>query len=982
MKHKINADEILKALPAKYYVLDLNSRIIVQSNDPDVEIGKSKCFQHFYNNNPCGESENCLCNQALKSGKSSFVIEKGTGTDKRFHKAGVSVLDNTHLLISIEDATEEFRSKKELKINSKRLERAERLADFGYWEFNIDEEVMIASTGAAKIYGAPSLHFSLEVAQKIPQKKYRKKLDKALKDLINQRKPYNEKFQIKRPTDGEIRYIHSIAEYREDKRMVFGVIHDITENEIIQNALVESENNLKHLFRHMNSGFAIHKIITNKEGKPIDYIFLDVNDKFEEITGLKRQDILNKRLLKVLPNMEKFWIERYGEVALTGEPVTFSDYLSQFKKHFEIAAYSPKKNYFAVTFTDVSARVESENALTESLADLKMAQQFAKIGNWKYFPHRGKIYLSDQVFSILEKDVSDDIVDISEYRNYFSKQDIEEISRTVNKALTDNSSFELKMPIKLSGKKIKWVEIIGQPPGNTMKKGGELVLPGTIQDITTSKNAEEELNTTNKLLRTVIDNIPDAIYMKDTMYRKLIANRGDMVNCGVKNIADIIGKSDYDIYPKEVADIYTDDDRRVIESGETIVNREEILPSKGKDRIILTSKFPLKNNKGQIIGLVGIGRDITQLKENQARLNLLQQTIQQIPLSVVITNKKGEIEFVNPVFSQITGYEYDEVIGKKSNILKSGLWDRQFYKRLWKTISSGKSWHGEFYNRKKDGSFYWESSVIAPVFDERGEIEHYVAVKEDITEKKQMFEDLRIAKERAEESSRLKSIFLTNLSHEIRTPLNGVLGFSNLICSGVSDPQKLEYYGEIVESSARRLTKVIEDIIDMSVLQTSNMSFEYTEFDVNDVLGELFELYKDFYNNRLSEIEFTMRPCNDRKTIIRSEKSRFKQTLRNVIDNAFKFTKNGFVRFGCLNSDDKELVLFVEDSGIGIDKNKLGVIFEPFRQVEEGDTRKYEGSGLGLAISAAIMEKLGGSIEVESRKGKGSVFYLKFNKQE
>ncbi|QGY43654.1 PAS domain S-box protein [Maribellus comscasis] len=981
MKDKTSAGEILKALPVTYYVINYDSKKIIQSNDPNVAVNKSICCEYLcFNDNACEKPETCVCYKALETGKSGCIIEKGNSNNKEFYSAEFSPLDKKHLVVSVKNVTDEFLTKKELKINTKRLNRAERLADFGSWEFSVDDKIMIASDGAVKIYGARSNQFSLEEAQNFPLKKYRKELNKALKDLINLAKPYNIKFEIKRPTDSKIRRIHSIAEYREDKRMVFGVIHDITEAEEAQKALGESENNLKHLFKNMNSGFAYHKIITDKSGKPIDYIFLDVNSKFEEIIGLKRQEILNRRVLDILPNTEKFWIERYGRVALTGKPDNFSEYGSLTGKYFEVSAYSPKKNYFAITFTDISKRVQSEIDLKESLEDLRMAQKYAKIGNWKYNRKTEEIQWSEQIFEILEREPSLGVIKPIEVSKYLSEKDIKELGAAVTRALVNNKASELQVRIILPGNKTKWAEIICQPEKTDNQKSKGQIIQGTIQDITESKNAEEELNTTNKLLRTVIDNIPDAIYMKDTQYRKLIANKGDAIHCGVDDISEIIGKSDYDIYPKEIADIYTEDDRRVIEKGETIINREELLPSGDKNRIILTSKFPLKNDNDKIIGLVGIGRDITELKENQKKLDLFQYIIYQTPLSVMITGTNGEIEYVNPGFTNATGYKSEEVIGKDPGFLKSGFTEPSHYKELWNSICSGKTWYGEFHNKKKDGTYFWENAVIAPVFDDKEKIIHFVAIKEDITEKKQIIEDLKIAKEKAEESNRLKSNFLTNLSHEIRTPLNGILGFSNLICSGTADAGRLKYYGEIVEASGRRLTKVIEDIIDMSMLQSNQLKFEISEFDLGDVLEELYNSYRESYKSKLTDIEFSLKSLKIENFVVKSDRLRVKQALNNIIENAFKFTEKGFIKFGYFNFDDETVTLFVEDSGIGIEENKSKIIFEAFRQGEEGDSRKYEGSGLGLTISNAIMEKLGGGVEFESKKGGSSIFYLKFKK--
>ena len=165
------------------------------------------------------------------------------------------------------------------------------------------------------------------------------------------------------------------------------------------------------------------------------------------------------------------------------------------------------------------------------------------------------------------------------------------------------------------------------------------------------------------------------------------------------------------------------------------------------------------------------------------------------------------------------------------------------------------------------------------------------------------------------------------------------------------------------------------------MLQSNQVQINCSEFNVNEVLEELFDLYKDLHKNRLSGIGFNLKLVKNGKDFwVKSDKTKMRQVLRYCLDNSFKFTNNGFIRFGYFDSDDKQITLFVEDTGIGIDKDKSEIIFEPFRQGEEGDSRKYEGSGLGLSISTAIMDKIGGSIDLESEKGKGSVFYLKFRK--
>lgn len=975
---QLQPDVLLNALPLKYYVIDLLTKRIVKSNDESIKEKSGSCYKMIFNKDvPCEVWGNkCLCQQMLeKNSRPEFVVDTGHGVDKRYYKSNISVLKKDLIMVNYIDITEQVNSGKELKINSKRLLRAQKLANFGYWEFSIDDQVVHASSGAVDIYGVGGSPVSLHEIQKIPLQKYRKVLDRKLLELIKHDKPYNVKFEIKKPDTGEIRFIHSIAEYRKDKRMVFGVLHDITEQEKSQKALVESENNFQLLFQNMNSAFAYHQIVTDDNGRPVDYIFLDVNSKFEKLTNLKREDIIGKSVLEVMPEIEPFWIERYGQVALTGESLKFTDYSQAIDRYFEIAAYSPKTGFFAVTFTDVSDRIKSEKALDESLQNLKMAQRIAKIGNWYFDPATNKMFWSDEVFKIFERNPGLGSFNQHELKNTFGEDNFKQFFRSGKIAHTQGTPFIHQFNISLPNGNKKWIEIICQPEHEKGQDGYRL--RGTIQDINESKLAEVELDNSNKLLRTVIENIPDAIYMKDKNYRKLVANKADAMHCGMENISEMIGKSDYDFYPKEIADMYIADDKQVMETGRAVINREEILPFNDKFRWVLTSKIPLIADDNSVYGIVGIGRDITEIKEQQSKLKLLQQTIEQSPITVVITDTTGKIEYVNPEFERTTGYTREEAIGNNPRILKSGEQSEAYYKNLWNTIRSGKNWYGEFHNRRKDGTMYWESAVISPIYNERNELKQFVAIKEDVTRMKQIISELEIAKEKAEESDRLKTIFLANMSHEIRTPLNGILGFSNIICSGLTDKDKLQKYGKIIENSGKRLMTVIDDIIDISMIQSNQLKIENERFNINELLEELYLVYKTQNSVKLQNIDFEVELCASKEHgIIVSDKNRVFQIYKNLLDNAFKFTEKGLIKFGCCEAGDQMLKLYVKDTGIGIAKEKTKVIFESFRQGEEGDSRKYDGSGLGLAIISGIIEKMGGNIEVQSELNNGSVFYV------
>lgn len=973
--------EILESFPAKYYVINKDTKKILQTNDGKIDSG-STCHDYLFNKpTACTQRKNkCRCETLTYCGEEiEFVTEQRGEKASRFIKTKMVLVTDDTVIASLTDVTETINTEKKLEINNQRLHDAEKLAKFGYWEYNLLENKMYASEGAKSIYGWSKKEFTLEEIRQCAIPAYRAKLNLAFYNTIENNAPYNIQFEVQRMSDKETRRIHSIGEYNPDKQIVFGVIHDITDTWKAQRQLKESENNLNLLFENMNSAFAFHEIITDENGTPIDYRYLNVNTKFEEIIGVKRETILGKTFTEVFPGIDHSWIERYGKVALNGESISFTAHWELLDKHLQISAYSSRKGYFAEVFNDVSDIVKSEKALHESLSDLNFTQHIAKIGSWKYDPATKTPSWSKETDRIFEGALLPGLA-INQSLEDLVNDNLSDFRKLIDEAIATGKSFDYVLKPRFPNEE-KWLEIICQPEENRGPEGH--TLRGSVQDITEAKKTENELRQTNQLLRTLINNIPDAIYMKDIGLRKIIANQGDAINCGFNEVDEILGKTDVELYPEDVAKAYMEDDKKVIEKNVPIINREELLPGNNNPRWILTSKIPLKDNDNKMVGLVGIGRDITDLKLHQLKLGLLQQTIEQIPLTVVITDTDGNIEYVNPGFTLSTGYTIEEAIGKNPRILQSGNHPKSYYTEIWETILSGKNWYGEFHNKRKDGSLFWESVVIAPICNESGEIKNFVAIKEDVTEKKQLIRELQVAKEQAEESDRLKTLFLANMSHEIRTPLNGILGFSSLVCSGNHDEDKLHYFGEIIENSGQRLLTVIDDIIDIAMIQSNQLKLNFETFSINHLLKELYFLYANQYKTKLQKIAFDVEYCkNESENWVYSDKNRVFQILKNLLENAFKFTKTGFIKLACSEADNDQLTISVEDTGIGIQESKLDIIFQSFRQAEEGNSRKYEGTGLGLAIVSGIVEKLDGEIHVNSTFGKGTSFYVTLPRNE
>jgi PAS domain S-box-containing protein len=348
------------------------------------------------------------------------------------------------------------------------------------------------------------------------------------------------------------------------------------------------------------------------------------------------------------------------------------------------------------------------------------------------------------------------------------------------------------------------------------------------------------------------------------------------------------------------------------------------------------------------------------------------RAVEQSSVSVIITNREGVIEYVNPFFTELTDYSFEEAKGKKPNILKSGHQSTAFYQDLWDIMLSGNDWEGEMLNKKKTGELFWEKAIISSIVNNDGVITNFVAIKEDITERKKMLEELIAAKEKAEKSDRLKTAFLQNISHEIRTPLNGILGFGELL-SGMDFPsEKAREMLKHVRQSSKRLTETITDYIDMASVVSGTMEVHKKEFPLQPLIEEVIIDVKTMCEEKKIGLK-TVLPKQCAGIRLFSDSELIRKTIKILLDNSLKFTSQGEIICGC-RVIPEYLEFYLQDTGVGITDDKLEMIFEMFSQADISNTRGYEGSGLGLSIARGLVNLLGGSISVTSERGKGSSF--------
>jgi len=479
----------------------------------------------------------------------------------------------------------------------------------------------------------------------------------------------------------------------------------------------------------------------------------------------------------------------------------------------------------------------------------------------------------------------------------------------------------------------------------------------------------------------------------------------------------------------------------------------------------------------------------------------LKAAVEQSANSIVITNVTGDIEYVNPKFTEVSGYTFKEVLGQNPRVLNSGKQDRAFYKEMWDIISRGNEWSGELINKHKNGSVFWEYATISPIKNDNGEIVNYLAIKEDISEKrkseellseqKNLFEvmfntitdgiiitdkerkillankgvqntfgyspnellgkktevfyaenkdyeakgsvifsdnapvksnlyvtqykgkdgqvfpgetfgtkllntrgewignlgiirdvserinfinDISDAKEQAEHSSLLKTEFLNNMSHEIRTPLNGILGFSEMLYNPDLSIEKRNNFLKIINNCGQQLLHIIDDILEISSLETHQVKVILEEVCLNDLMFEVFSIFDIKAKENKIPIYFN-KGLTDRQSIIRIDSLKLNKIISNLVENALKYTNNGFIEFG-YTLQNQEIEIYVKDTGIGIDKVYHQTIFDRFAQVEKDIAMKTGGLGLGLSIVKENVELLGGKISLNSSLESGTTFYV------
>jgi PAS domain S-box-containing protein len=503
--------------------------------------------------------------------------------------------------------------------------------------------------------------------------------------------------------------------------------------------------------------------------------------------------------------------------------------------------------------------------------------------------------------------------------------------------------------------------------------GGKEYSCGFARDISDRKASAEEMRLRLEQLRQIIDLVPSYIFAKDIDGKFLLAN---------KALADVFGLSPQEIQGKKDSDYgaskeqikwYRKNDLEVIKKGTPLfIPEEQVLRKDGTLGWFQTVKIPYKHPGYDKPAILGVATEITERKEVEDELRKSEERFRKLfeshsAVKLLIDPESGSIIDANKAAAEFYGWSVPKL--KKMRITDISVNPEEEILKNMRLVMKTSSASFEATHKLAKGSFRDVEIFASKINIDNRDYLH--SIIHDITDKKKILKYLVTAKEKAEESDKIKTAFLHNISHEIRTPMNAIVGFSSLLDSPELSEEARKQYTSIIFQSSNQLLSIITDIVDISNIETGHVKIAKEAVLIN----RLIEKIHDQYSLRADESKLTLRyilPKGTDKLKILSDETKLVQIISNLLNNSFKFTRKGKIEFG-YEVKGACLEFFVDDTGAGIKKENIEKIFERFFQDDNISYQKTDGTGLGLSICRGYVELMGGRIWAESKKGKGSV---------
>jgi len=741
-------------------------------------------------------------------------------------------------------------------------------------------------------------------------------------------------------------------------------------------ALSESEAYFKSLLHSMHEDI----IVIDR-----DYNVIDINESAIKRSGRSVNEIIGKKCHHITYNSDVPCCDNGAECALRN---VFEEGNSKLVRHINknkngTAAYvdvlfSPLKDeYGRVTkviesIHDVTDLLSTQNALSTSEERIKQIADNIDIVLFTLTSDENgeKLkYVSpafNRVWGIEGKKVIDDT---SIWLNSIYPKDRKKLLEAIQIAKSDKKySGILEYRIVRPDGGTRWISSSIKNANGSFDDQANII--GIAEDITERILTENKLKRSEQDYKNLFENAHDPIIIFEP-------ERGIILNSNLR-ACETFGYDKLELIGKSIFELCADANF-ISEKVSTVTDKKEVetfelnAVKKDKSSIFFETNFSLTDYLGQR-AIISINRDITLRKHTENELRILSEIVKQSPASVLLTDTENIIEYANPRYTELTGYDFEEIAGKKSTKIKPI--NNQDANVVWDKVKKGNVWRGEVISVKKDSVPYWASLSLSPIKNKNGEIVRYLSIEQDITQQKELEIELKLALTKANSINVFRTHLLGNLNHEIRTPMNSIIGFSQIMLEESEDENVVEMSSKIIKSSYR-LLNTLNSIIELSDLESERIKVNYTDINLSHFVRYLDYTYKTTASEKGLSLEIEIARED---IIVSSDEKLLEQILKNLLDNAFKYTEIGGIKIIADELVDAEnrkfCVIKIKDTGIGIPQKNLNVIFDAFRQISEGVTRRYEGTGLGLTIAQKMVKLLNGTLEVESTEDAGSTFSI------
>lgn len=884
------------------------------------------------------------------------------------------------IIMYAEDITARKADEVELKRNLDLFHETNEAARIGSWEYDI-------CTGA--VFWSPMVKHIFEVDENfVPDidsiKSFFKndsdktQIDSLFAAAINDKKPFDVDQEIN-TANGDSRWVRlrGNPHFKEGIcSRVSGTIQDITELKVQSILLRDSEEKYKSILENsLNAHFLI-----NPEG----YI-LEANEAalamfgytIDEMRELGRADIMDVNDPNLAAYIEKREKLGFARAELTGVRKNGELFPHEISSVSFTDSHGNKRT--SVSMVDITERKKAEENLRLSEAEFRAAFEYSALG-MSLMSIEGKWIRINESFCRILGYTNRELMSRS-LKDITHPEDLDNERPMINAVLNGSQkSYQLEKRLIHKSGSVIWVHQASSIVHDIDYKPSHWTVQ--VQDITEQKNIESKLREERELLRTLIDNIPTGIFIKDIQSRKILVNKAECEFMGVKDPAEILGKDDFELFPLDFARITIAEDQEVFKTGKPIVNREKIVTwIDGTTKCLLSSKIPLYD-KGELSGLLGITYDITKIKEAENALFESEQKYRRIFENIqdvfYQTDQKGIITEISPSIKKHSGFLREEVIGKPVTDFYYSIEDRQ---QLVETIKANRIVTDFEVRLKTRAGEKRYSSVNAQLIIRNGEVIGTEGSMRDVTERKLQEDSLKLLNNDLNTLNEQKNKLLSVIAHDLRNPISGCVALLEVVFMDIetSSKDELVEYMEMMQKGVLNAHELLEDLLEWARIQFHSVDFIPTLIDdlgsdVRHTLKKLIPLAEAKQIELKSDIKEGISLLADKHMLA--------STIRNLVTNAIKFTnKDGKVLVSAKRKGNGYL-FSVSDDGIGISPGDIGKLFSDDTGFTSYGTLGEKGTGMGLGLCRNFVERHGGKIWVESVQGQGSTFYFNIPDQE